>query len=151
MCTVVIGIGIPGSGKTTFLKKLATETEAAYVCADDIRKEITGSAINHDHESEVWEIFYQRIDAALDNGEDIYIDVTNAVGTNRRKLATHCKSKSRMVIGIWFDMPVDVCKQRNSSRSRVVPDYAIDRMLKQLEVDPPTKQDGFDILHHIYS
>jgi predicted kinase len=47
MSQAIIGIGIPGSGKTTYLKPLAARMGLPYVSLDDIRQELTGDAADH--------------------------------------------------------------------------------------------------------
>jgi len=37
MKKVIMGIGIPGSGKTTILKEFADKNGYEYICPDDIR------------------------------------------------------------------------------------------------------------------
>lgn len=44
MAKFIMGIGIPGSGKTTFLRKFAVDNHCEYISSDDVRAEMTGSA-----------------------------------------------------------------------------------------------------------
>lgn len=43
MSKVIVGIGLPGSGKTTALKPFADKNSYIYICPDDIRAELTGN------------------------------------------------------------------------------------------------------------
>lgn len=148
MYTATTSIGAPGCGKTTLFELMALRENAVYVSADDTRLLITGSTTDHTREAEVWDSVFAKIETALLEGYDVFIDVTNANGNHRRKLIEHCKKHARMIIGIWFDIPKDVCKSRNRSRDRVVPEYVIDRMYDQLQNDPPSYADGFDLISH---
>ncbi len=64
--------------------------------------------------------------------------------------ATHLTPKERRpylripgvrVEAVWFNVPLDLCKQRNLSRTRVVPEEAIHRMAARLV--PPSRKEGF--------
>jgi hypothetical protein len=78
MPTVILGIGIPGSGKTTALKALVAGTDTVYVCPDDIRNRLTGDTSDQSRNREVWDLAYQQIHEALDAGRNVALDATNA-------------------------------------------------------------------------
>ena len=42
---------------------------------------------------------------------------------------------------VFFDVPVEVCLQRNARRARVVPEVVMRRMASKLK--PPTFEEGF--------
>jgi predicted kinase len=42
---------------------------------------------------------------------------------------------------VFFDVPLEVCRERNRSRDRVVPEEALKRMA--LKLKPPTLEEGF--------
>jgi predicted kinase len=42
---------------------------------------------------------------------------------------------------LFFDVPVDVCIQRNRKRDRIVPEQAIREMARRLQ--SPAKEEGF--------
>ena len=42
---------------------------------------------------------------------------------------------------MFFDVPAEVCRERNRRRERVVPDEALDRMAQKLV--PPRLEEGF--------
>lgn len=146
MPTAILGIGIPGSGKTTYLKALAERQNALYVCPDDTRELLTGDPGNQTMNREVWEIVYYSVGHALYNGIDVIIDSTNTKVGDRKRLVEHCSANATMIIGVWFTVPLSVCLTRNSERERVVPPRAIMKMYKQLLVYPPRKEEGFDLL-----
>lgn len=49
MQKIIIGIGIPGTGKTTYLKKIASEQNYTYVSSDEVREEVFGDAGNQNN------------------------------------------------------------------------------------------------------
>lgn len=146
MKTAIIGIGLPGSGKTTVLKKLAARNGAAYICPDDIRLELTGNAADQSRNKEVWNETYRRIHAELNAGHNVVVDATNAKQPDRLRLIAHCRPKADQIHGMWFVAPYRVVLERNQGRERVVPDFAMGLMAGWLEACPPTEAEGFDRL-----
>ncbi|HEX6258496.1 MAG TPA: ATP-binding protein [Candidatus Saccharimonadales bacterium] len=139
-----IGIGLPGVGKTTRLKKLAAESGAVYICPDDIRVELTGNADDQSRNSEVWDVAYQRMDAELAAGRDIVVDATSARRGDRMKLVARCRQGADRIVGVWFTAPYRVCLHRNQQRERVVPEFSMGLMAGWLEAYPPSEAEGFD-------
>ena len=146
MKTALIGIGLPGSGKSTVLKQLAVLCGAAYICPDDIREELTGDAADQSRNGDVWIETYRRIHAELDNGNSVIVDATNAKARDRLNLLRHCDKKAEQIIGLWFVTPYQICQERNLARDRVVPITAMERMACWLYEDPPSLDEGFDEL-----
>ena len=146
MSRAIIGIGLPGSGKSTDLRLLAADIGATYICPDDIRHEVAGDAADQSRNPIVWKLAYERLRRALVNGGQVVFDATNANGGDRRKLVAFCREHTDTVEGIWFDTSLMVCLERNRLRPRVVPDEVIGRMYNQLKQDPPTENEGFDLL-----
>jgi predicted kinase len=146
MNKVIVGIGLPGSGKSTVLRPMASDIGAVYICPDDIRMEVTGDAADQSKNALVWKLAFERLGRALtDNGLAVF-DATNANGVDRRKLVAFCRDRAETIEGIWFDTPLATSIERNRARSRVVPDEVIGRMYNQLKLDPPQREEGFDLL-----
>ena len=146
MVTAFIGIGVPGSGKSTFLKSFGKKTGAVYICVDDIREELTGDANRQDVNPRAWELAYSRLDAALKAGSDVVFDATNAKKRDRVTLVSRCRDNGATVKGFWFVTPLDVCLERNGSRERNLDDEVLYRMSRWLHEHPPKLDEGFDRL-----
>jgi predicted kinase len=147
----VIGIGLPGSGKTTVLREIEAEHAVVYVCPDDIRLALLGDATNQEHNREVWAEAYRRIHAALDASGNVIVDATNAKLDERQDLIRHCRQKASHIVGVWVIAPYETCLRRNRERERRVPEFAIGCMAGWLEARPPSEADGFDRLLRIGS
>jgi len=74
MRKVVLSIGVPGSGKTTFLKKFANENSFVYICLDDIREELCGDAKDQSRNQEVWDLGLLRIIEAIEGNNSVVFD-----------------------------------------------------------------------------
>lgn len=147
MKKVIVGIGVPGSGKTTILSRLAREYSYTYICPDDIRKELTGSSSDQSMNREVWAEAYSRTANALKEGTSVVFDATFANGEQRKDFIKFVKeSGAEKVQGIHAEIALELAKERNKNRERVVPEHAIHRMHESLQQQPPAIDDGFDSL-----
>lgn len=154
MATLIMLIGPPGCGKSYIansnknpnnLKKLGYQIHSS----DAIRKELYG---NEDilGDIKVFSILHNRIFEDLKNNKDVVYDATNVKRSLRKnffeQLNQHVNRKEVTVVGVVFDIPIDVIKQQNKSRSRVVPEEIIDKMYNALHGGFPSLQEGFDCI-----
>lgn len=141
---VIAGIGVPGCGKTTYLKPFAAAKGMAYISPDDIREELTGDASDHTRETDVWRLVHERLKDALAE-KDVVVDATYTKQRDRRELIERARGAGAdEVVAYWFDTPIGVCLERNRGRSRVVPEMVIANMYRRLCLHPPTPEEGFD-------
>ena len=70
-----------------------------------------------------------------------YVDATNLTPHDRRGWIKLAKDFGYEAQAVFFDVPVEVCMERNRKRDRVVPDDVMRRMAGKLK--PPTFDEGF--------
>jgi predicted kinase len=70
-----------------------------------------------------------------------YIDATNLTRKERRAYIKLGDLHGCRVEAVFFDTPLEVCKERNRNRHRVVPDEAMDLLASKLQV--PSLEEGF--------
>jgi predicted kinase len=70
-----------------------------------------------------------------------YVDATNLSPRERRQWIRMAKDFGYEVHAVFFDVPVEVCLERNRKRERVVPEDVMQRMAAKLK--PPTFAEGF--------
>ncbi|HEX2792451.1 MAG TPA: AAA family ATPase [Candidatus Paceibacterota bacterium] len=147
MTLAIIGIGIPGSGKTTVLKPFADRTGFAYVNRDDIREELLGDAEDQSHNRLIWEEANLRTKEAVERGESVVLDSAFVDAWKREHMIAYLRELGiATVIGAYADVPLAVAKERNEARERVVPEYVLDAMHAKLAAAPPSLDEGFDAL-----
>ncbi len=136
--SLVLGIGIPGSGKSTILKALAANLNIGYVCPDDIRAELFGDARDQSRNAEAWAEAYRRMKECIATGQSAIIDATSIKPNDRQMAADQAREAgARQVIGVHVFAPLDTVLRRNASRSRQVPEAAIHKLSALLAADPP--------------
>jgi len=129
---LVVMVGIPGSGKTTLAQKLV-EKGFHYLNADTIRLELYGNEAEQGDKEKVFSIFFERLEAALQQGLDIVIDNTNINLRQRKPILERAQRFSYTDVQLWLlDVPLDVCLRRNSARTRIVPDDIVANMFMEL-------------------
>lgn len=132
MRKLVVMVGVPGSGKTTLAKKLV-EKGFHYLNADSIRRELYGSEAEQGDKEQVFALFFQRLEVALEAGLDVVVDNTNINMRQRKPILERAQRFDYTDIQLWLlDVPLDVCLRRNSARERIVPDDIIANMFMEL-------------------
>lgn len=147
MAELVIAIGLPASGKSTYYEENYVDEDMVHISSDAIREEVFGDVNDQTHNGEVFNIMFNRVVESLKNDESVYYDATNISRKRRMNFIKEVKNavkKDIHVVGLVFAYPIEVIKERNSKRGRVVPEEVIDRMLRNFEV--PYKAEGFDEL-----
>lgn len=147
MKKVIVGIGVPGSGKTTVLKNFAGRYAYAYICPDDIRAEMTGDPKDQSKNREVWDEAYRRMAKGLDGGQTIVFDATLADERTRQQfLALARQYGAEKVQGVYVVVPLETAKERNAVRTRVVLEHVLEKMHGNLENNSPHVGEGFDAI-----
>lgn len=151
MFDFIMLIGLPASGKTELSKKLKSEG-MEIVSSDSIREELYGDESIQGDSQEVFDLAHSRIIAALNNNKKVVLDATNLVAKNRKNLLRLIKEKVKRPIKkacVIIGVPIEVCKQRQKTRARKVPDEVIDRMVKSFQF--PYYNEGWDAIKVAYN
>ena len=139
MPTLYILCGIPGSGKSYFVKTYFPQIQC--VSRDNIRFHMLNPNDNYfAHEHQVFKEYVKRIVETLQDGCDVIADATHISPISRKKLITaidKCITQYHIIF-ITFDVPLQECRKRNDHRGGLahVPDDAINRMYANFM--PPT-------------
>jgi len=135
---LVVLVGIPGSGKSTW----AGEQDAPVLSSDEIRRLITGNAANQSVNRLVFQTMRRMLGAMLGAGaKRVIVDSTALSRKERRTWLRWAELHGCDAEAVFFDVPREVCEARNSARDRVVPAEAMERLFNRLE--PPRQEEGF--------
>ena len=144
---IIMMIGIPGSGKSHYAKELVKkEPDTILLSADEIRKELYGDISVQGNGNKVFGILFDRIQKAIDEGQNVILDCTNT--TKRHHTISALKNMGcGEIMAIWLDTPIEVCIERNNARNdrkEPVPEDVIRKMHERLQMNPPTSGEGFN-------
>lgn len=150
MAKLFLMVGVPGVGKSTWLKENAKKYSSGYAIVS--RDEIRFSMLAEDDEyfakeDAVYAEFKRRINDFLTNGIDVFVDATHITKGSRKKLLNAITAKYEEVNIIWLDLPLNEIINQNAQRNgrALVPTSVVRRMFYQFE--EPTVEEGFK---HIY-
>ena len=142
MNNLIMLIGLPASGKTSYAQEMKKRygEELEIISSDAIRKELFGSEEEQRYNEKVFNEIFHRTKKSILKNKITIIDATN-LSRKRRisflKQFNNCKKRATV-----FAIPFEVCCERNNSRERIVPQYAMDRMYRSFQ--PPHYVEGFD-------
>ena len=136
---VVLTIGLPGSGKTTWYKRRGVTPLSSDLLRNILFDDITEQRYQGLVFSTLRSLLRARLIAKMPWN---YVDATNLSPHERRQWIKMAKSFGYEVQAVFFDVPLAVCLERNSKRERVVTDEVMQKMAERLR--PPTFKEGFE-------
>lgn len=117
MKTLYLMCGIPGSGKSTWLKEHCDPRRDVIISRDAIRFSLLKDGDDYfAKEKLVWKIFIQEIKEYIKTDYRIFIDATHLNKASRQKLMSAVAAKEVKYIPIVFDVPLEVAITRDSRR-----------------------------------
>ena len=141
---LILLVGIPGSGKTTYAQKyLKHHNNTIHLSSDLIRKELWGDEAIQGDNTEVFSLMQSRTIDALNNGQNVIYDATNVTRKDRTCIIYQCPKFVNIEAHIVWES-IETCIERDASRERTVGKEVIDRMLKRFQA--PYYDEGIDTI-----
>ncbi|WP_233581496.1 ATP-binding protein [Acidipila sp. EB88] len=135
---VVLTIGLPGSGKTTWFKRRAVQPLSSDMLRTILFDDITEQRYQGLVFSTLRSLLRARLIAKMPWN---YVDATNLSPHERRQWIKMAKSFGYDVHAVFFDVPFEVCMDRNRRRERMVSEDVMQKMAERLR--PPSFKEGF--------
>ena len=132
MLELIIFVGVPGSGKSTYYRQHFAATHV------HVSKDLMPHARDRETRQRA------QIEKALAEGRSVVVDNTSPTAALRAPLIEIGRRYGARVMACYFDVPARTAIARNASREgrARVPNVAIFTTLKKLA--PPTVDEGFD-------
>jgi predicted kinase len=135
---VILAIGLPGSGKSSWFKR----NNITPLSSDMLRMLLFDDAREQRFQDLVFSNLRSMLKARLIARRPLnYVDATNLTPHERHSWIKLAKDYGYEVQAVFFDVPVEVCLERNRRRDRVVDEDVMRRMAAKLK--PPTFEEGF--------
>jgi predicted kinase len=136
---VVLTIGLPGSGKTTWYKRRGVTPLSSDLLRTLLFDDIAEQRYQGPVFSTLRSLLRARLIAKMPWN---YVDATNLSPHERKQWIKMAKSFGYEVQAVFFDVPLAVCMERNSKRDRAVTDEVMLKMAERLK--PPSFKEGFE-------
>jgi predicted kinase len=135
---IVVLVGLPGSGKSTYVEKLGVPA----ISSDAVRALLADDPTDQSIHARVFRVMRYLLRQRLEIGRPVtYVDATHLTLRERAPYVRLGQSYGCPVEAVYFDVPLEVCRERNRGRLRVVPEEALERMARKMK--PPTLKEGF--------
>lgn len=135
---VVLTIGLPGSGKTTWFKRRGVTPLSSDMLRSILFDDITEQRYQGLVFSTLRSLLRARLIAKMPWN---YVDATNLSPHERRQWIKMARSFGYEVHAVFFDVPFEVCMERNTRRDYMVNEEAMRKMQERLR--PPSFKEGF--------
>ncbi len=134
----MVTVGLPGSGKSCYLRRLGVNA----ISSDAIRLQLADDVSDQTIHARVFETARYLARQRLEMKRPVtYIDATNLTRKDRRQFIDLAHQCGAVAEALYFDVPLELCMERNAGRERVVPPEVLQMMAAKLE--PPETEEGF--------
>ena len=136
--TVILAIGLPGSGKSSWFKR----HNITPLSSDMLRQLLFDDPTEQRFQDLIFSNLRSMLKARLIARRPLnYVDATNLTPHERQSWIKLAQDYGYEVQAVFFDVPLEVCLERNHKRERTVADDVMRRMSAKLKA--PTFEEGF--------
>lgn len=135
-------VGLPGSGKSTWIQSQTIPGGAGALSSDAIRELLSDDINNQEIHGRVFRVLRELLKHRIALERPVtYIDATNLTLKDRRPYLKLAELFDCEIEAVFFDVPAEECIRRNRGRSRIVPEEAI--LVMAEKVVAPSSAEGF--------
>lgn len=133
---LIITVGIPGAGKTTWAKRyISAHPGTIYISNDDLREELTGTTdFSEQNAQDIYDEAEKRVQECLKNNKNVILDGTHTNMLDWNEYKNFVATKDTILIAKLFDVTPDQAEQNLKFRKeRPIPKDVLVRKWSQLE------------------
>ncbi len=143
-------VGVPGSGKSTWINDQVWSNDCVVVSTDefveDYAKEcgLTYSEVFDDYMPTAVKLMADKVVRAREAGKDIIWDQTSTSVATRAKKIRMLPDYYKIAVVIRTPPSSELMKRLASRKGKNIPWEVVSNMAQQLEAEPPSEEEGFD-------
>lgn len=147
MATCYQLIGVPGSGKSTWIKNQDWAKDCSVASTDmwvEMEAERQGktySEIFDEYMPHAVRLMANHVELARDKGMDIIWDQTSTTLAARRRKFNMLKDYTHIAVVFKTPEPEELARRLNSRPGKTIPDHVVKRMIEGYDI--PTEDEGF--------
>ena len=144
---LMLMVGAPGSGKTTYRNKLVEKYPGLKViCMDDKRKELCGNENDQSKNGKIFGWQEHELREAMKVRQNTLVDATNPTKRLRKVLFNIARENGALCSVIYFDLKLETLLARNANREKRVPDDVVKRFYNSQQSICPWEADLIQIV-----
>ena len=155
MPTSYIMVGVPASGKSTWIKNQHFPEDTVVISTDafvEAYAEQVGKTYSEVFEEYMPTAIDKMMDQVVDavaNGSDIVWDQTSTTVATRAKKLRHLHEYNKVAVVVPTPAAAELQERLASRPGKNVPWEVVSDMAQKLETQPPTLEEGFDALLYV--
>ncbi len=149
--SLVVLVGVSGSGKSTFVRRHFKPTEI--LSSDACRALVSDDQNDQTVTRQAFEVLHYIAEQRLSLGKLVVVDATNLQQDARRGLLRLARDYHVIPMAVVLDLPEGLCRERNSNREdRNFGSHVIRNQARQLRRSMKSlKREGFRQIHRLRS
>lgn len=148
MAKLIIGMGLPGAGKSKVLKEFCDKYGYEYISVDEVREKF-GLTRGQPSTEREWDDIRSRTIEQYKAGSTVVVDGTFLGDVRKRFIDFARENGIRKIQGLLIDTPEEIAWKRNLSRETKTPREVFDNRLDNLKKYPPEIAEGFDSMFRL--
>lgn len=156
MPTAYILIGIPGSGKSTWIKNQHWSNQCV-IASTDTYVEAYARSVNKPYSEVFSEVMPTAVEQMVNDvveareaGKDIIWDQTSTTIASRIKKIKMLDGYTKIAVVFKIPDQIELDRRLRSRPGKIIPKNVVDDMCDQFNKEPPTLEEGFDQIWHAY-